>query len=711
VRASNRVRTIALLVGLWVAVPAGAGWETKQFRVISAERLPGAAGPLLVPLFNAVASQLDAWLSAWGMDPTNARVYVPDPQVRQEIEEYLGAAAGLMESWGFPQPALPVRSGRYEVVLAAALPNPATLLKGRELHGAYHPQVCGVIGSFIILNANSLLDKPGETGDGNAGVLTVVGRETLGHELFHAVQGNTAFGSRCGAASSAGSWIMEGTAQAVGLDVLRRLRGEESEDWAWGWGARDYSRRLPVFRPVPLVDKADIAAYTTGSFWRYLAELSASGGALPGPEQPGLRLDYGYLARLLQRPGPFALDCVGASAPCDAELRWLDARLQDVFGRSLGALYPLFAETLARYGESRVQSQSPGRDWRNKVFNPCVAVGLAPKPRSARVFRTLIPNFEPVSMRCWEIGLVPFWKAGRDRVLVQVSVDAPPGGIAIADLAGAVAGPPIRAERVVQETDPATGGISARWTIELPTSEDGHFVLTNVAPDPGATTRMENLPITFTVIDPYATIVTSTAASPRITSTPGPSGADVDQPIPVHFDRGLQAMLSNKAPRADRAQNRYAGLESPCSLVVGLSNTRGDQMSIVMNHDGPVGPGDFPLADATKTGYGKALPPGQPVIGFVFGANNLLSGGQPQAFEGTSGLMTVTSISGRFVQGVVQVNGVNRLAKRIALGDPQPLVYVPNATIRVEFGLVMRDAADPTRNRGASACLTTASGR
>ncbi|MGD8361635.1 MAG: hypothetical protein PVJ04_09405, partial [Gemmatimonadota bacterium] len=542
-----------VLMGLFLASPAEGQWPIKEFEVVSAEDLLPFA-----PAFNAFSEQLDEWLQAWGMEPTGARIYVPDPEIKREIEDYLTEASGLLEHWGFPPPDLPALGGRYQVTLAAET---ASALKGETAAGTYHPSICGVIGGHLFLSADAILGDGGEEGEDHH--LTPYGRVVLAHELFHAVQGNTAFlGSGC--PPVAGSWIVEGTADAIGFDVLRRLRGEEAGRWVQAWGGRDYSERLPVpfvFSLLPR-DWSDerLAAYHTSSLWRYLAEYYASlgaGGGMPGPEPPGQRVDYRYLASMLMR-GRSSDDCSGADAACGHELRWLDAGLRSIFARTLREVYPLFAETLALYGDHRVDGAwNSGRTWRNTVFHECSYFELTPQPLG-RVHREVIPSFEPVSTHCWTI-LVPQFGNG---VPVEVTVEGPPGGFSLADLSTAVAGPPIRADSAVVQTAAGTEKLSTRWIIDLPPDRENHFVLTNVAHDPAATTRMRNLPITFTALDPFATITS-------INSTPGPSGADIDQPIEVRFDRGLQGVVTDAAA----LYPRDPGLAEPCILrVQGLSN-------------------------------------------------------------------------------------------------------------------------------------------
>ncbi|HKK07726.1 MAG TPA: hypothetical protein VKA44_02455, partial [Gemmatimonadota bacterium] len=468
-----------------------AQWPIKEFEVISSESVPGGAGlHLLLEAFNPVAEQVDEWLVAWGMDPTGARVYEPEPAVRREIQEYLTEAAGLLEHWGFPPPNLPVRDGKYQVVLAAETTQPEV----EGVAGVYHPGVCGVMGGYLFYKAAAILEES-KGGDAPPHV-TPRGRETLTHELFHAVQANTSLlGSGC---AIGGRWIVEGTADAVGIDVLRRLRSEEVGSQIEAWGGRDYSKRLPVPMILSSPFSAEgwsverMAAYRTSSLWTYLAEYAALGRP-PGPELPGQQLDYGYLARMLARG--HATGCVGEKAVCAYELRWLDSGLRIELGQSLRELFPMFAETIALYGDRRTDYFGEGRRWRAVVFGRCSGFELTPRARE-RVHRDVIETFEPVSAHCWEIAVPEFGET----TPVEVSVEGPPGGVALADLSLAVAGAPVRADTAVVETDSHGGRLLVRWIVELPSDRDNFLVMTNVAHDPARTTRMRNLPVTFTAL-------------------------------------------------------------------------------------------------------------------------------------------------------------------------------------------------------------------
>jgi hypothetical protein len=188
----------------------------------------------------------------------------------------------------------------------------------------------------------------------------------------------------------------------------------------------------------------------------------------------------------------------------------------------LREVYPRFAEVLALYGDEREPRGLGGdRAWRSRAFDGCPYFELTPGVRG-RAHREVIGNFEPVSARCWELVVPEFGGP----TLVEVKVDAPPGGTAIADLSAAVAGRPIQADTAIVEAAAGTRQLSARWIVELPHDRHNVFVLANVARDPAATTRMQNLPITFTALETRASVSVSggggsgTSGSARTSNLP-----------------------------------------------------------------------------------------------------------------------------------------------------------------------------------------------
>ncbi|MDP2584769.1 MAG: hypothetical protein Q8W47_11895 [Candidatus Palauibacterales bacterium] len=682
----HRSALIVVLALLIVSGTLRAQWSTKDFQALNVE--PAGEVPLgaFVTLLRQADIDLDNPfdLDLWRTVPLSATT-------RLALETYLHDVAVRLEEWGFPEPALePVvelDGGRrvYRVYLVRDIP-----YEGATPSGEYIPLGCLPSNEpVLLLDADEILDE--------SGAVTASGLSTIGHELFHAVQGGAPFfGRSLTSCEDVGHWILEGQAEAVGWDLVRTLRPVDvSSEGMDVWGPRSYSKRLPVPRRDLSVQGGG-SAYETASFWRYLAEYRALGHP-PGPEVSPV--DYSYMAAMLKR-GPVRRDCHDSGDSCASELRWLDLGLQTTLGMTLRRLYPRFLDALGLYGERRAGNQEA---WEEAVFNlphrdqgpGCEHVYLTPDPER-RVVHDVVARFEKVAAECWSVFVEGF----EDDVTVEVEVKGPPGATALSDLAAVVAGPPIEVDTAVVRVDPGTGQPRVTWWTEVPQAQARLFILTNVAPDPVRTTEMTNLPITFTAVEPFAEITS-------ITSSPGPSGADVDRPLEVRFDKGLQGVVSDAA-----TMGRYdPALAEPCMLrVPGLSNAAGDGLSFGMDHEGPIGPGVYPVADHRRIGIREPLPAGRVDAVFRLGFLNQPPAEQLQEFVSTAGTLTLELVSGRFVVGTLEVVGENSRARDIALGRKEPPAnYLPNAVIRVEFGLLMSDPGEPVRNSGARDCLTSIS--
>jgi hypothetical protein len=686
-----------------MAQPLGAQWSVTEFEVMG-------YGPSKFALSLAEPHLVLGDMIQTAGDTAEIRL-------RRDIEAYLHEAAVRLAAWGFPEPALnppgQTLTGRYRVYLVDQLEDAAGRTHGDHCFGP------GITRRAILIDRSDVT----RTDPAGSELLTAFGYEALGHELFHAVQhAMRFFEAKCALKwelpHRVGDWITEGTAEAVGVDLARMIRPGPTPTW----GNREYDRPLPVPLRLNLLSETASAdavnPYETASFWRYLAEMHARKGALPGigPDEP---IDYGYLVRMFGDQA--TRDCNAVGAACAAELKWLDGWMIRQFGRNLKQSFPLFIETLAMYGErggrarTSMSSIHDASNWRVQVFKtPCTEVKF--ERGGSRSVRTLVGQFHPNSARCWQVSADTL---AADAAL-GITVIGPRGAPSLAHLSVATGGPPVETDSptvvFTQERTQAdwvvllSGGSSTPrqaggrvrpggdLRVGVPAGDTILAFMTNVAPDPAESGLMTDLPVVFTLIEPFATIVS-------ISTSPGPSGADVDQPIGVRFERLGQSILTDRVA-GFLAGYRLDGMTEPCILrVMGLSNAQGDALTFGMDHDGPIRPGTYAIADSRRTKYGTPWPRGMVVAGFGFGAANPLSGGGLQSFNATNGSLRIQSVSGGFVRGVVEINGENRLAERIARGDEPPNPYVPNATIRVEFGVRLRDPGDPVEQSAVAACL------
>lgn len=282
------------------------GWPTTDFEVLVVNERNqrvnwGVGGPL------------EQVLASWGIELAELETEFPEA-TRNEIERLLDDSAELLEAWGFPPPDLraPGRSGGVYR---------AFIVDGLDVSGRFHPTSClRFADPMILLNVRDIL---------SGGELRESGRYVVTHELIHAVQFNMPFFDTPCSSGSAGAWITEGTAAAMGWDLVRLLHPPEPPVRRQVWGPRSYSRPLPVPRPLRELSTAAASVtpdpYETSSFWRYLAELyytRRNGLSDPGVEATA-PFDYRYLNTLFRLPPP-ERDCDEPGDSCLSELRWLN---------------------------------------------------------------------------------------------------------------------------------------------------------------------------------------------------------------------------------------------------------------------------------------------------------------------------------------------------------------------------------------------------
>ncbi|GEM_PF-1449085 len=704
--------SIAILVGAAPTEVAGQneGWPMKEFEVIN-------VAPLNIPRFDGTPLERllirASRLLPFDAEAAGLRTVPSDGDLARALrvmETRLNETATQLEAWRLPPPLLePVvtRNGTsvFRTYLVDAIPEESDAV------GKYDRPVCDDDygwprpETIITLSADLALrrtERPGADG-GTVNVVTITdwGLDALSHELFHAVQFATSFyeDAKCG--NLVGAWITEGTARAVGMDIARALgNGLPSEPPEALWGRRNYSEPLAI----PAVEN-DQPAYNTSSFWRYLAELYAGGRPGPAPAP----VDYGYLADFLSTR-PSGRDCVKEGDPCDTEVARLDGWLKSAYGSNgLREYLPRFLAAYVHYGAARGKgetAESRNKAWRDASFEDgCMSVELSPASMEMNgvvfggLFHVDTVSVKNTAARCWSveptdfesglIGVEAEVRSASDRVLSQiVAVRAPRQEDEVS------------VQEAIVEVNQVTGEPRARFMFPFRNGEKTPFLLVNVARDAQTTTDIEDMPVRFTALESYAVITSGASSS-------GPSGADVDRPLEVRFDEGLQGVVSDAA-----TGGRYdPALSKPCMLrVPGLSNAGGDQLWFGMDHEGPIGPGVYPVADHRRIGVSDPLPAGKVDAVFRLGFLNQPPAEQLQEFVGTAGTLTVEAVSGRLVTGVLELVGENSRAEDIALKrEKPPANYLPNAVIRVEFGLLMSDPGEPVRDSGTLECLTSKS--
>lgn len=532
---------VGLVVLLSAPAPASAAWQIKDFEVWT-------------------AAPHDAEAPAEGGHGDVA--YVP-PGYVDLLEMYLGDVARRYDSLGFRQPALePVMRRR----------------DGRQAYRVYlydYPDWFDRTGAYVGHEAFARLDDQQRSQlsstapaaysvrcDGmdtaphirvdlsrvfQGGHLRARTMENLAHELFHAVQyGYPLFTENC----SLGDWIVEGTAEALGIDTAHVLRGVQPSRRSpiLRWGARKYHADLYVADDDPR-RKAD--GYGTASFWRYVAEhmtaRKADAWAAVAPIEP----DYRYLHALFATPLP------GASSPA-AEITWLDEGLRATTGMGLARIYPRFAATFSAYVPARAafaRTEAVAlRYWHRLIYRACPRLTLsngAPRGKVMLGLRT-------VAARCLKLAVKP-------RGTVEISVHTTGEDLhLLRSLALGVSGGTQVARAVVVANPARPGEHIAHWRLRLAGDTLHYIIVANVAPEPGATV-VQHPQLQFTLSTWHGTM-TAPNASPEAAAEPSPAEVAA-APKPAFIGAAAAPAAGVRAPVAyagHLAQVSRRDTEPPC---------------------------------------------------------------------------------------------------------------------------------------------------
>lgn len=655
---------LALTAIAWFASPTAASgqeavpWPIKEFQVVAVE--PAGVSETGRNLDDLVERMARIIRTETDYDPDFPLIW-DEPTVslseatKLEIQDLLHEAALKLESWGFPPPALDpivrneVGADVYRVYLVT---------DRAGYSGIYHIRPCshGTREAVIVLDADDILD-------GN-GLLKDFGAMAAVHELVHAVQASFP-PYDCGDGRP-GQWIGEGTAEAIGWDVVRQQRGFSSlrNRWERAWGARLYSEQLPVPGGT-----GTMRAYRTSAFWRFLAEYNRSRPTFPGPGA-SWPVDYGYLTGLLGRDlNP--RDCYDENGACDAELRWIDAGLRAQFGLSLRELYARFVQAYALYGEGRVHSTEGGSasTWRKKwlwrSFAPdsgtgCTEVLLDRTPEGRqRTFN--VSRFVDVAAQCWEIELDGYTE---DVVLAVTATYRPGSEAVLAQLTAVMADGSSRVDDAAVRT--VAGVPETTWYYDHVTDADpALFLLTNLADEPDATRGLANLSVTFTALDEYVAMGVSGDGTSGSGAVGDPTPADIAQPLDFEVAEG-DFTVFYVAPGDAVADN--LDLDHPvCQVWLKLRSPEEDALWVMGNMSAPIRPVEYSIVNAGG---------GEPdLLGSRLWTSRTAGRGRLQAF-GKSGRLELDFVDHLMVEGTVWTH----VHQGLEGGDV-------NLMVRAEFGL------------------------
>lgn len=531
------VGLLALLAALLAAWPglahAQTRWPVSRFEVFE-----GPPGP---------RNMADDLLNIDTDKPLRATVPLT-PALKHAIEGYMGEVAQAMQAWGLNPARLPLATN-------PAGGRPSFRVHYTDFKGEGYARVnyeCQEpFRVTMMLNAAKLTapeDPEAPNSPQAPRRLTEKAYVDMAHELFHAVQRNSAFyKTHC----EPPDWINEGQAEAVGQDLAWQLRRVKREDGQIArWGMRRYRDPLAV----QASGNAHEEAYQTSSFWRYLAELAFARSnpdpaqRLPGPgvAAPGYGVDYSYLPRFLG-------DARRMQGPHGA-LAFLNRRLlsEPAFAAPLASIYPHFVATLAAYGGHRLRGNLPlpqRRDaWLRNTLGECWAgagesdtsgfnLGLA-QP-SAQASRTL----GPVAAGCVRvaIGAIP---AG---ATLDVRAIVPSAALGRQLSLGVAGGERVATGLVGERSD---GSAVVSWSLLVNPGDKLDLVLANVAKEPGDTAR---LPLNLALSLPGWLLLGDTAppsAAPPA-AAPNRPAAPRARPLPG-ANSGTGQTQGNSTTRAER---------------------------------------------------------------------------------------------------------------------------------------------------------------
>ncbi len=401
IRISNKNRKAQVMIGLIVAGVL-AGLTSPAF----------AKEPVKWPITKFKVIQHDPRVKK----QSNGKI---DSKKDRRAELYLEKIGGTYQKKGFTPPILPTKriDGKmFYVVNFSDWPDSSTIAT------TYNPVNKGEQ-ALMIFDSSRIYGE-------DAVDLAPRGYAVLGHELFHSIQNGYPIKQE----NDLGGWIIEGTAQAVGMDfffthVPDAIDLIKTSDPYFvptrRWGGRNYATplRTKYSDEISILPKEDEReamkndGYQTSSLWRYIDEHIRTGGfpTFEPPESP----DYSYLADFFSRPLPIS------GTREEKELKWLDENLKQhpKIKQPLSVIYARHVTDLAHYVPDRSHTYLPHkkfktaasiRKWEEAVFEKCEKVTLTESQTSDNV--TL--SFAKVSARCIEV----FYTGKSDRVGVGIAL-------------------------------------------------------------------------------------------------------------------------------------------------------------------------------------------------------------------------------------------------------------------------------------------------
>ncbi len=542
-------------------------WRTTKFQVILA--IPQIDMRFERGRMAALAAEISEHL---------VRQVTIDPDELFKMENFLHDAAEYYQDLGFPDP---IGSGYLKPLIKSVDGSEFVRVFLFDLE-AWNPEAKGL--GFYINECDGekfrafrgiALSRPKTFKDGK---LMELAYANMAHELFHAVQQASNFKKTPGKCRI-GKWISEGTADAIGFDVARKLRRLTFPNWnvsesgrplfAKVWGLRSYSR--PLTKP----DEQYSGHYLTSSFWRHLAELTYA--KKHGRDHPGAGkapVDYSYMVDLFsKRPN--------GSGP-RFELEWLNDWMHtyaDIID-DLDRVYAQFTATIAdhmapgsRIGKIKgLTKQGREERWREALFGPCKPVKIGSKVP----WRTIPFDLDFAAARCFEFE-VTGGGGGGELIIQQSTLTAGEQRQLRIGLSGGhlVGGPNIQpgAAGTVDE-----GKSFAIWRFPITFNHKYAFVISNLAGKAEKTTKLK-VPLHFT-LSSWQTSWSKRAEPPPKQKKKIKTKADVKQRL-----RETAAKPSRKTALAAMASRLNEPASATCDGNLRAKNVCGPQLKIILMLD------------------------------------------------------------------------------------------------------------------------------
>ncbi|MAP94020.1 MAG: hypothetical protein CMK07_03620 [Ponticaulis sp.] len=484
------------------------------------------------------------------------------------------------------------------------------------------------------------------------GVALPITFEHLSHELFHAVQRTYQRNYN----DDMGHWIMEGQAQAVGMEMALDIDCiDENAGSAEGYriGGRAYYRNLAE----PNIDKKE--DYRSSGFWRFLAEMRAASAMNEKDpieyrdERCGVtryRADYSVLHDLLSErfQGP---------ASSNADLRWIDRALRQTTKLSLRRHYASFVGRVIDYVPDRmtrapsIPVEQAKEDWRELLFGGC--------PHTINLTATApigqdVAKLDRIASRCFRVKV---FGEGRADLTIHIRTETPE---AISSLVISTAGGGQVAEPEIVEA-PVGGGIMGRWKFRVDAGSVQTFLVSNVAIDPVSTNAQD------VVIEASTSYWDTSLAEPRQQNSPGqtsPAGQEtVRNQVKQPADNEVGTALASQSNRTSAGTQLSMSPDKPSCADWFAEKQCGPTTSIMLS----LTPGAFGnMTVASGSGGGLAQVMGQ-FVGIaengLFETDAALKKSMQEISDKQGSTVSIAipfidyGFTGSFSNAVIEVNG------------------------------------------------------